>query len=183
MAEFMYEEDDVDMPMFPVFALNNMAQGVTSVVPDMDFKCVAEVDAETILAQMHQHGVTTCTASPPFFDRLTERLAKKGRSAPALRRILTGGAPVTDAQLRRWQIVLPETDQMFRQRQLHKDAMDAGVAIEIVDKGQDIVLRCIRVKRMLDRMKAAGFGRTLLVANVNLARGVFPNNDYCESGR
>lgn len=110
MAEFMYEEDDVDMPMFPVFALNNMAQGVTSVVPDMDFKCVAEVDAETILAQMHQHRVTTCTASPPFFDRLTEHLAKKGRSAPALRRILTGGAPVTDAQLRRWQIVLPETE-------------------------------------------------------------------------
>jgi len=95
--------------MFPVFALNNLANGITSVVPDMDFRAVVEVDAATVVAQMCRRGVTTCTASPPFFDRMAEYLFRSGGERPALRRILTGGAPVTDVQLRRWQSVLPET--------------------------------------------------------------------------
>jgi len=108
-TEFAYDGDDVDMPMFPVFALNNLANGITSVVPDMDFRAVVEVDAATVVAQMRRHGVTTCTASPPFFDRVAEFLFRSGDGRPALRRILTGGAPVTDVQLRRWQAALPDT--------------------------------------------------------------------------
>lgn len=105
-AEFPAEERDVDMPMFPVFALNNLATGVPSVVPDMDFRRVEQVDRARILAQMRRHGVTTCTASPPFFDRLSERPGE----IPTLRRILTGGAPVSDAQLRDWRRAFLETE-------------------------------------------------------------------------
>jgi olefin beta-lactone synthetase len=104
--EFPAEEGDVDMPMFPVFALNNLASGVPSVVPAMDFRRVDQVDAGRVLAQMRRHGVTTCTASPPFFDRLAAEVGEK----PALRRILTGGAPVSDAQLRDWRRAFPETE-------------------------------------------------------------------------
>ncbi|HSG39287.1 MAG TPA: AMP-binding protein, partial [Thermoanaerobaculia bacterium] len=104
-AEFPAEDSDVDMPMFPVFALNNLATGVPSVVPDMDFRRVDQVDGARILAQMRRHGVTTCTASPPFFDRL----AKRRGEIPNLRRILTGGAPVSEAQLRDWRRAFPET--------------------------------------------------------------------------
>jgi acyl-CoA synthetase (AMP-forming)/AMP-acid ligase II len=110
-AEFPYADDDVDMPMFPVFALNNLASGITSVVPDMDFRRVAEVDAAVIAAQMMEHGVGTVTASPPFFDRLAawmEQAPAAGR--PVLRRLLTGGAPVSDAQLRRWQSAFPGSE-------------------------------------------------------------------------
>jgi acyl-CoA synthetase (AMP-forming)/AMP-acid ligase II len=109
-AEFPAEEGDVDMPMFPVFSLNNLAVGVTSVVPAMDFRRVDQVDAARILRQMDHHGVTTCTASPPFFDRLTARIAEFPGEAPRLRRLLTGGAPVSDAQLRAWRRALPHTE-------------------------------------------------------------------------
>ena len=109
-AEFPYRDDDVDMPMFPVFALNNLAQGVTSVVPTMDFKDVANVNGATICRQMEEHGVTTCTASPPFFDRLAGYLKASEGSPPPLRRILTGGAPVTDRQLKNWLAALPGTE-------------------------------------------------------------------------
>jgi olefin beta-lactone synthetase len=109
-AEFPAREDDVDMPMFPVFALNNLASGVPSIVPAMDFRRVDQVDAARVLAQMHRHGVTTCTASPPFFDRLAAEVARRPGDLPALRRILTGGAPVSDAQLRVWRRAFPETE-------------------------------------------------------------------------
>ncbi|HVG07395.1 MAG TPA: AMP-binding protein [Thermoanaerobaculia bacterium] len=104
-AEFPAKEGDVDMPMFPVFALNNLAVGVPSVVPAMDFRRVDRVDAAAILRQMREHGVTTCTASPPFFDRLAAT-----RQNPGLRRILTGGAPVSDAQLMAWRRAFPGTE-------------------------------------------------------------------------
>lgn len=104
-AEFPAREGDVDMPMFPVFALNNLAVGVPSVVPAMDFRRVDRVDAAAILRQMREHGVTTCTASPPFFDRL----ASTGQN-PGLRRILTGGAPVSDVQLRAWRRAFAGTE-------------------------------------------------------------------------
>ncbi|HYN21704.1 MAG TPA: AMP-binding protein, partial [Thermoanaerobaculia bacterium] len=106
-AEFPGQDGDVDMAMFPVFALNNLAVGVPSVVPSMDFRRVEQVKGETILRQMRAHGVTTCTASPPFFDRLCSAMAG---ARPKLRRILTGGAPVSDAQLAAWRKALPETE-------------------------------------------------------------------------
>lgn len=104
-AEFPAREGDVDMPMFPVFALNNLAVGVPSVVPSMDFRRVDQVDAAAILGQIRTHGVSTCTASPPFFDRLAATGAN-----PRLRRILTGGAPVSDDQLAIWRRAFPRTE-------------------------------------------------------------------------
>ncbi len=109
-AEFPYQPGDVDMPSFPVFSLNNLATGITTVIPDMDFQNVAGVDPKRILAQMERHGVTTSTASPPFFDRLAEYLQNHPEQTPPLRRILTGGAPIRDEQLRTWESVFTDID-------------------------------------------------------------------------
>jgi acyl-CoA synthetase (AMP-forming)/AMP-acid ligase II len=51
---------------------------------------------------MRAWGVTTCTASPPFLRRLAGHAAGLG-----LRRILTGGAPVSDDDLARWYAAFP----------------------------------------------------------------------------
>jgi acyl-CoA synthetase (AMP-forming)/AMP-acid ligase II len=75
----------------------------------MDFRHVDQVDAGRVLALMRRHGVTTCTASPPFFDRLAA-LVERSTERPVLRRLLTGGAPVSDAQLRVWRRAFPETE-------------------------------------------------------------------------
>lgn len=107
-SEFHYSPDDIDMPMFPVFALRNIAQGITSVIPNMDFMRVDAVNPQIILNQMNEFNVTTCTASPPFFDSLSEYILSKSLSFP-IRRILTGGAPVSNAQLRRWRCAFPDT--------------------------------------------------------------------------
>ena len=109
-AEFPVEKNDVDMPMFPVFALRNLAEGITSVFPDMDFQAVAAVDAATIYKQLTTYKVTTCTASPPFFDRLADYILENSLPAPGLRRVLSGGAPIRNEQLARWRKALPATD-------------------------------------------------------------------------
>jgi acyl-CoA synthetase (AMP-forming)/AMP-acid ligase II len=102
--ELDYREDDVDMPMFPVFVLRNLAAGITSVIPQMDFRKVAEVDPAKINRQIRENGVTLVTASPPFIDRLASL-----DHPPRLRKILTGGAPVGAKQLECWHAVFPDT--------------------------------------------------------------------------
>jgi olefin beta-lactone synthetase len=86
---FPAREGDVDLCTFPVFALNNLALGVTTVIPPAP----AEVQ------------LTTATASPPVFDELAQRPER-----PQFRRILTGGAPVTDLQLRAWMKAWPSSE-------------------------------------------------------------------------
>ena len=106
--EFQYDENNIDMPMFPVFALSNLAAKITSIIPDMDFRKVSKINAQRIVKQMKRHKVNSCTASPPFYDRLVEYIIQTNDSPRYLNKCLTGGAPVSETQLKQWRNVLPD---------------------------------------------------------------------------
>ncbi len=84
---------DVDMPTLPIFVLNNLALGVTSVLPDFDPARPARIDAARVLEQARESGVTTTSGSPSFYERLVEKVEREGGSLP-FRGLWTGGAPV-----------------------------------------------------------------------------------------
>lgn len=92
-AHLRLAEQDVDMPTLPVFVLNNLAGGTTSVIPDFDPRRPAEIDPEAILRQLRAEGVTTSSGSPAFYGRLAGWCAERGTELP-LRALWTGGAPV-----------------------------------------------------------------------------------------
>jgi len=108
--EFPAQPGDVDLTTFPVFALSNLAAGVTTVIPPIDLRRVGSADAALVLRDMNQFGVTTAAASPPLFDLVADHLRATGKAPPPLRRIVTGGAPVRDDQLRRWREAYPGTE-------------------------------------------------------------------------
>ena len=93
-------EADVDMPTLPVFALHDLATGCTCVLPDFDPRRPGAIDAGAILAQMRDENVTTCSASPSFFDALLAGDAGPAGTFP-VRALFTGGAPVLPALARR----------------------------------------------------------------------------------
>ncbi|CAN5700740.1 N/A [soil metagenome] len=86
-------EDDVDMPTLPVFVLNNLALGITSVIPHIDPARPAAIDPARVLRQASAEGVTTTSGSPAFYERLVEEAERRGRALP-FRGLWTGGAPV-----------------------------------------------------------------------------------------
>lgn len=86
-------EDDIDMPTLPVFVLNNLALGVTTVLPDFDPRRPGDIDPGAVLAQMRDEGVTTTSGSPAFYDRLAGHAVARGEKVP-VRALFTGGAPV-----------------------------------------------------------------------------------------
>jgi acyl-CoA synthetase (AMP-forming)/AMP-acid ligase II len=85
---------DVDMPTLPVFVLNNLAGGVTSVLPDFDPRRPGDIQPAVIRAQMVAERVTTSSGSPAFFAKLAQHCRARGERLP-LRALHTGGAPVT----------------------------------------------------------------------------------------
>ncbi len=106
-SELNYPTDTVDLCMFPVFALRNLASGVTSVIPEIDFKNVADADGKLLANQIAQFNVNTITASPPLLDNLVHHYETSAESKPSNLTIFTGGAPVSDDQLVRWKACLP----------------------------------------------------------------------------
>jgi acyl-CoA synthetase (AMP-forming)/AMP-acid ligase II len=81
------------MPTLPVFVLNDLALGVTSVLPDFDPRRPGEIDAGRVHAQMRRERVTTSSGSPAFYERLAAWCHGRGETL-MLRALFTGGAPV-----------------------------------------------------------------------------------------
>ena len=98
---------EVDLTTLPIFLLANLASGVTSVIPDADLRRPGSIVPGPVLEQIRCCGVTRCTASPAFFERLLAGAGEAGAPG-SLRKIYTGGAPVFPRLMRRLQEAAPE---------------------------------------------------------------------------
>ena len=100
MAHLQLGPTDIDMPTLPVFVLNNLAGGVTSIIPDADPRRPADIDPHRVFKQMVRESVTTSSGSPAFYERLAAWCERERRQLP-LRAVFTGGAPVLPPLARR----------------------------------------------------------------------------------
>ena len=87
---------DVDLATLPIFALNNIACGITTLIPDFNPAKPAEIDPEKIAAEARRYGVTTTAGSPAFYRRL-EAASHGANPIPTLRALHVGGAAVFPA--------------------------------------------------------------------------------------
>lgn len=94
--ERMYalEAGDVDLACFPLFGLFNVALGVTTVLPDMDFSRPAKADPKKLLAAASQFEVDQSFASPAVWDKLSRHCVNTDEQIPTLKKVFSCGAPV-----------------------------------------------------------------------------------------
>ncbi|MEJ2889536.1 fatty acid CoA ligase family protein [Actinomycetospora aeridis] len=83
----------VSLATFPPFALFGPALGMTTVVPRMDPTRPARVRAGNLVRTARRTGATVMFGSPAVLDRLG-RDAPPGTILPALRTVISAGAPV-----------------------------------------------------------------------------------------
>lgn len=93
-------EDEVDLVVFPLFALFSAAWGVTAVVPPLDPARPARASGRKIARVIRAFGVTHASGSPAVFRRLAAHCDRTGESFPPLRRILMAGAQVPEKLVR-----------------------------------------------------------------------------------
>ena len=105
-----YFESDRDLPVFPIFSLNNIAAGVGTVIPAFDIGTPGEQDPLILLAQLKSAKVTCTTLSPSLFNRLSEYCIKEKIQLDFLSRVVTGGAPVSRDNLVDFKKIAPRAE-------------------------------------------------------------------------
>ena len=101
---------DVSLATFPPFALFGPALGMTTVVPRMDPTRPAKVVPARLVRAARRTGATVMFGSPAVLDRLG-RGAPAGTHLPALRRVISAGAPVPrDTQRRVLALLGPDAE-------------------------------------------------------------------------
>lgn len=98
---------DVDLPALPIFILNNLASGVTSIVPRMKPSKPSEIDPAVIVRQIQDHQVTTAVGAPAYFDPIASYCMEHRIELSSVRAVFTGGGPVPPGLLAKLRRVLP----------------------------------------------------------------------------
>lgn len=102
---------EIDLPGFPLFALFNCAMGVTTVIPDMDPTRPAKVNPRNIIEAVRDWNVTQAFGSPALWNVVGRHCEQHNIVLPALRRVLSAGAPVPPHVLKRMKAAIhPEGD-------------------------------------------------------------------------
>lgn len=93
----------IDLTTLPIFALANLASGVTSLIPEGDLRKPGAIAPAPVVRQVRRHKPSRCGASPAFF----ERLLSSGERFPEFAELYTGGAPVFPVLLDRMREAAP----------------------------------------------------------------------------
>ncbi len=159
---YAIEPGEIDLPTFPLFALFAPALGMSSVIPVMDFTRPGSVDPRNIVQPLQQFNATTMFGSPALIRRVGEYGAKNGITLPALKRVISAGAPVPAVVLERFDRLLREGIEVFTpygstealpvcsigSREILRDtrqATDRGEGVCIGCPVPDIDLKIIRI--------------------------------------
>ena len=94
------QDDEIDMPCFPVLVLHNLCCGISSVLPAVDLATPGQVDAALVLEQIRREGVTRLSGAPAYMQRLVEHAQANGLQLPQVRSLVIGGSTVNQALLR-----------------------------------------------------------------------------------
>lgn len=94
---YRIEPGEIDLPMLPIFALFNPALGMTTIVPEIDPRRPAQVDAAKIVQAIRQENVTNSFGSPTLWLKIQRHCLAHGLTLPSMKRVLCAGAPVPAA--------------------------------------------------------------------------------------
>ncbi|MDX2085561.1 MAG: AMP-binding protein [Candidatus Melainabacteria bacterium] len=104
-----YTATDLDLPVFPIFSLNNLAGGVSTVLPAIDLAKPAATDGALLAAQLLSTGANTATLSPSLLRAVSQWAHQAEVTLPSLRRVATGGAPVSTDDARAFFAAAPQS--------------------------------------------------------------------------
>lgn len=94
-----YKANDIDLPAFPIFSLNNIAAGVKTVIPITDIGSPSDKDPLMLISQIISCSITCATLSPSMVENIALFCKREGVVMPKLRRVVTGGAPISNDTL------------------------------------------------------------------------------------
>lgn len=93
---FQHHEGEIDLTMYPVFVLSNLKSGMTSVLIKGNLRKIDTIQIDELYQQLDRYKVDSLSVSPVILDKLLTYCEKKDLKL-GLKKIFTGGAPVTQS--------------------------------------------------------------------------------------
>jgi acyl-CoA synthetase (AMP-forming)/AMP-acid ligase II len=107
---FHLDENQIDVPGFPLFALFTLAMGMTSVIPDMDPTRPAQCDPAKIVKNILDQGASFVAGSPSIWAKVGHYCSENRLSLPTVKYVVMFGAPVRAEIHEMFQQILPQGD-------------------------------------------------------------------------
>ena len=130
---FPADDDEIDMPCFPVVTLHNLCCGITTVIPAVDFRAPATVAPAVVAEQIRQHGVTRMSGAPAYMGRLMAHLEETGERLDGVRRLAIGGGPVPVSLCRRVRRVMPHAGALVIYGSTEAEPISSVNIAELID--------------------------------------------------
>ena len=112
-SAFDIRPGEVDLPTFPPFALFDPAMGMTTVVPLMDPTRPAKVEPKLLVQTIERFDVTNIFGSPALLNVLGRHTESEDIRLPSIRRVISAGAAMPVATIRRLQKSLSANADVF----------------------------------------------------------------------
>ena len=195
-----YTEQDVDLPVFPIFSLNNLAAGVPTVIPAFDVGAPGEFDTQILLAQMTACNVTSATLNAHLLISSAKYCLDNGIKQENMRRVVTGGAPISRDNMiditnvavnaEAWVLygsteVEPishiEAQTMINYKSISEtdsELVDAGVNVGAMDSGLDY--RFIKINGDTVLIESADDWKDLTVENGQVGELIVAGEHVCD---
>lgn len=103
-------ESDIELNTLPVFILSNLANGITTVIPNSNVKKPADIDAKQIIRQINADKVNRILAAPAFCKALADHLQSQQQTLTAIKKVYTGGGSVFPNLLKQLKKNLPNAE-------------------------------------------------------------------------
>jgi acyl-CoA synthetase (AMP-forming)/AMP-acid ligase II len=129
---------EADLTTLPIFVLNNLAAGVTSILPRMTSSKPSEVDPAVIVRQIETHGITTAVGSPAFWKPIADYCLANGRKLDTLRTLFTGGGPVPPGLLETLQPLMPNGEAFIGYGSTEAEPVALISAAEVVGETAEL---------------------------------------------
>jgi acyl-CoA synthetase (AMP-forming)/AMP-acid ligase II len=102
-----YNKKDIDLSVFPIFALNNLASGITTILPKIDLASPSEDDAKVITKEIFLNSINCLTISPSIFVNIAKYCKNQKIILFTLKRVVTGGAPISKDDIKNFKKIAP----------------------------------------------------------------------------
>jgi acyl-CoA synthetase (AMP-forming)/AMP-acid ligase II len=112
-SAFDIQPGEVDLPTFPPFALFDPALGMTTVVPLMDPTRPARADPKLLVQTIDRFEVSNIFGSPALLNVLGRYAEAEKIQLPSVRRVISAGAAMPVATIRRMQKTLTDGADVF----------------------------------------------------------------------
>ncbi len=111
---FNFEPGEIDVPGYPMFALFDVALGMTAVIPaGIDPSKPADCNPALVADTITRFEASMCQGSPTIWKKVGDYCKECNIKLPSLKRVVTFGAPVSIDLLTTWQSILSEDADVY----------------------------------------------------------------------